>query len=39
LGTYRSIYVAGPLLLIFGEGAANARERARLQQLAATAEA
>jgi SecD/SecF fusion protein len=39
VGTYSSIYIASPLLLIFGEGAANARERARLQQLAATAEA
>jgi SecD/SecF fusion protein len=39
VGTYSSIYIASPLLLIFGEGAP-ARDRARLPQVAhATAEA
>jgi SecD/SecF fusion protein len=39
VGTYSSIYIASPLLLIFGEGTPSARERARQQQIAATAEA
>lgn len=39
VGTYSSIYIASPLLLIFGEGIPSARERARLQQLGATAQA
>ncbi|HZV06176.1 MAG TPA: protein translocase subunit SecD [Gemmataceae bacterium] len=39
VGTYSSIYIASPLLLIFGEGMPSARERARIQQAAATAEA
>ncbi len=40
VGTYSSIYIASPLLLMFGEGTPSARDRARLQQLAAaTAEA
>jgi SecD/SecF fusion protein len=39
VGTYSSIYIASPLLLIFGEGIPSTRERARLQQIAATAEA
>jgi SecD/SecF fusion protein len=32
VGTYSSIYIASPLLLIFGEGTPSARDRARLQQ-------
>jgi SecD/SecF fusion protein len=40
VGTYSSIYIASPLLLIFGEGSPSARDRARVQQqAAATAEA
>jgi SecD/SecF fusion protein len=39
VGTYSSIYIASPLLLIFGEGTPSTRERARLEQIAATAEA
>ncbi|MHB1424622.1 MAG: protein translocase subunit SecD, partial [Gemmataceae bacterium] len=39
VGTYSSIYIASPLLLIFGEGAPSARDRARQQQIAAAAEA
>jgi SecD/SecF fusion protein len=40
VGTYSSIYIASPLLLIFGEGAPSARDRARLPQTThATAEA
>jgi SecD/SecF fusion protein len=35
VGTYSSIYIASPLLLIFGEGSPTARDRARLQQQAA----
>jgi SecD/SecF fusion protein len=38
VGTYSSIYIASPLLLIFGEGTPSARDRARQQQTA-TAEA
>ncbi len=36
VGTYSSIYIASPLLLIFGEGTPSARDRARLTQPAAT---
>ncbi|HTU88975.1 MAG TPA: protein translocase subunit SecF [Gemmataceae bacterium] len=39
VGTYSSIYIASPLLLIFGEGMPSARERARSQQISAAAEA
>jgi SecD/SecF fusion protein len=40
VGTYSSIYIASPLLLIFGEGAPSARDRARMPQTThATAEA
>jgi SecD/SecF fusion protein len=39
VGTYSSIYIASPLLLMFGEGTPSTRERARLEQIAATAEA
>ncbi len=39
VGTYSSIYIASPLLLIFGEGTPSARDRARLPQTAATTEA
>jgi SecD/SecF fusion protein len=39
VGTYSSIYIASPLLLIFGEGTPSARDRARMPQTAATAEA
>jgi SecD/SecF fusion protein len=35
VGTYSSIYIASPLLLMFGEGSPSARDRARLQQQAA----
>jgi SecD/SecF fusion protein len=38
VGTYSSIYIASPLLLIFGEGTPSARDRARMTQQAATAE-
>ena len=38
VGTYSSIYIASPLLLIFGEGTPSARDRARLPQTAATTE-
>jgi SecD/SecF fusion protein len=38
VGTYSSIYIASPLLLIFGEGTPSASDRARQQQ-PATAEA
>jgi SecD/SecF fusion protein len=38
VGTYSSIYIASPLLLIFGEGTPSARDRARLPQTAAVAE-
>lgn len=38
VGTYSSIYIASPLLLMFGEGTASSRERARTQQTAAVAE-
>jgi SecD/SecF fusion protein len=34
VGTYSSIYIASPLLLIFGEGLPSARDRARQQQTA-----
>jgi preprotein translocase subunit SecF len=37
VGTYSSIYIASPLLLIFGEGAPTAAERARMAQQAAAA--
>jgi SecD/SecF fusion protein len=36
VGTYSSIYIASPLLLIFGEGTPSARDRARLPQTTAT---
>ncbi len=39
VGTYSSIYIASPLLLIFGEGTPTSRDRARTQQVAATTEA
>ncbi len=39
VGTYSSIYIASPLLLIFGEGTPTSRDQARLQQAAATTEA
>jgi len=39
VGTYSSIYIASPLLLIFGEGTPTSRDRARAQQVAATTEA
>ncbi len=39
VGTYSSIYIASPLLLIFGEGTPTSRDRARIQQVAATTEA
>jgi SecD/SecF fusion protein len=35
VGTYSSIYIASPLLLIFGEGTPSARDRARMQQTTA----
>ena len=35
VGTYSSIYIASPLLLIFGEGAPTAADRARAIQAAA----
>ncbi|HTU21944.1 MAG TPA: protein translocase subunit SecD [Gemmataceae bacterium] len=35
VGTYSSIYIASPLLLIFGEGTPSARERQRQELLAA----
>jgi SecD/SecF fusion protein len=38
VGTYSSIYIASPLLLIFGEGTPISRERARLQQQPVAAE-
>ena len=38
VGTYSSIYIASPLLLIFGEGIPSARERQRQEFLAAAAE-
>jgi SecD/SecF fusion protein len=36
VGTYSSIYVASPLLLILGEGKPRAGDRARTEQAAAT---
>jgi SecD/SecF fusion protein len=39
VGTYSSIYIASPLLLIFGEGTPSARERQRQEFLAAAAKA
>ncbi|MGH7226390.1 MAG: protein translocase subunit SecF, partial [Gemmataceae bacterium] len=38
VGTYSSIYIASPLLLIFGEGIPSARERQRQEYLTAAAE-
>jgi SecD/SecF fusion protein len=38
VGTYSSIYIASPLLLIFGEGTPTSRDRARLQQQPVAAE-
>jgi SecD/SecF fusion protein len=38
VGTYSSIYIASPLLLIFGEGTPSTRDRARQQQVPVAAE-